>query len=125
MKKTDEGFLDFSDIDPAVDALIGDGKRRKGLRHLGRKERSKKEREQEKQSKRQRVQYDIPFSMRDELAALAKEYDTTASQIVQLAVLKLMDEIESGEIQLENYRVVIKSPVYGFRLEWKKTVAED
>jgi hypothetical protein len=31
-----------------------------------------------------------------------------------------LDEIDSGEIQIEDYREVIQSPTYGYRLEWKK-----
>ena len=85
------------------------------------KEEQKKAKEQERIKKRlpRRATYDLPAGMKDEITEIAKENETTASQVAAFLLnegLKLLDE---GLIDLDEHKEESTS------IRWKYTLRID
>lgn len=82
--------------------------------------RRKKAREQEKIRARrpQRVTYDLPPALRQRIKDLAAEQRLPASQLVTLALLRLLADIDSGRVSLTRYKQPSRSPRYDWNLEF-------
>jgi hypothetical protein len=80
----------------------------------------RKTREQEKirARKAQRVTYDLPPELRQRVKALAEEQRLPASQLVTLALLRLLADHQAGRLVLSRYKRPSRSPRYDWNLEY-------
>jgi len=120
------GFLPFDlenlEPDPAVSALVSRGQAAQAERRLPVKDRKKKARQREKDKAREgkRALYDLPKETLERIQKIAKWHGTTASGVAGLALARLIDDIETGKINLRDYLEPIDSPRYTFRVCLKK-----
>lgn len=119
MKKDTNGFLQGG-IDPAVAAAISGGERRQAERGMSKTERKSVKRERAKAEARRgaRALYDLPPAMIEAVHALAKEYETSASQIAKLAIWMFLNAVRDGDVEILVYRVLAnKNPKYPYVIE--------
>ena len=121
-KNQPNGLTDFGDlggIDPTVDSLITQGERRQADAHLSTKERRKKAKQRERMQQRRefRVTYDLPPSIRNQIARLAEKGKFPASQVAAVLLSEAMKSLEAGEIDLNKYKVPSNSPRYDWNLD--------
>ncbi len=78
----------------------------------------RKAREQQKIRARRpaRVTYDLPPDLRQRVKALAEERGLPASQLVTLALLRFLQDLEQGRVPLESYQQPSRSPRYAWNL---------
>ncbi len=112
-------FGDLGGIDPAVDSLITQGERRQADAHLSTKERRKKAKQRERMQQRRefRVTYDLPPSIRNQVARLAEKGKFPASQLAAVLLAEALKRLEMGEIDLDKYKVPSDSPRYEWNLD--------
>lgn len=112
-------FGDLGGIDPAVDSLITQGERRQADAHLSTKERRKKAKQRERMQQRRefRVTYDLPPSIRNQVAKLAAKGKFPASQLAAVLLAEALKRLEMGEIDLDKYKVPSDSPRYEWNLD--------
>ena len=86
---------------------------------LTRQERRKKIRERKKMQARLkgRATYDLPTAIKERIAHIAAQHQTSASQVAALFLLQALTAFEQGEIDLEGYKVPSNSPRYEWNLE--------
>ena len=100
-KNQQNGLTDFGDlggIDPTVDSLIAQGERRQADAHLSTKERRKKAKQRERMQQRHefRVTYDLPPSIRNQIARLAEKGKFPASQLAAVLLTEALETTGSG-----------------------------
>jgi hypothetical protein len=85
---------------------------------MPRREREKKARERAKiQSRReQRATYDLPPAVRQKLKNLAEEERLPASQLVALALLRFINDLENNRLDLKIFKQPSRSPRYDWNL---------
>lgn len=107
-------------IDPAVAELLTGLERQRSDAALPRKQRERKARERAKiQARRDaRATYDLPPALRERIKELAEEQRVPASQIVTLALARLLDDLECGKVDLGVYKCPSRSPRYDWNLEF-------
>ena len=113
-------------LDPAVADLLTNMEQKQAISHLSRSERRKKNREQEKITARreQRATYDLPPSLRQEVKNLAEKERLPASQLVTLALLRFLNDLEEGEVDLRDYKEPSRSPRYDWNLVFSDEILE-
>jgi hypothetical protein len=96
---------------------------KQSLSHLPRREREKKTREHEKilLRREQRVTYDLPPWLRQRIKELAEMEGIPASQLVTLAMLRFLDDLGRGEVDLAMFKTPSRSPRY----DWNLTLPEE
>ena len=105
-------------LDPVVADLLEGLERKQAETRLPRQEREKKIREREKIASRResRATYDLPPRLRRQVKELADQERVPASQIVTLALLRLMQAIERQEVDLGVFKQPSRSPRYDWNL---------
>jgi hypothetical protein len=118
------GFVDFGEAaqpaaaDPAVSALLGQAERRQAEARLPQREREKKRKERDKIRARRpyHTTYDIPLELRKRIKSLADAEGVPASQLAALALLRFVDDLAQGAIELSAYKSPTRSPRYEWNL---------
>jgi hypothetical protein len=110
-------------LDPAVADLLTNMEQRQAEAQLPRREREKKARERAKilSRREQRATYDLPPIVRQKIKELADSERLPASQLATLALLRFLQEYESGQIDLASYKQPSRSPRY----DWNLVLPED
>ena len=116
MKKQGNGLIDLSGLDPAVASVLGRGQQRQEEARQPLKDRKRQRKEREKMAKRNRVVYDVPQPIEQQLAELAKKEGTSASGLAALAIHRLLEQVEAGELDLDDYKQVIDNPRYEYKI---------
>jgi hypothetical protein len=120
------GFDDLTDVDPAVDSLLGQSQRRQVESHLPKNERSRKKKERERAQKRipGRLGLDLPVELKNHLNALAKKEGVPISQLVAFLLYEPVYLLEHKRISLWGYKSPSTSPKFDSTLDLKRK-AED
>lgn len=105
-------------LDPAVADLLSGLEQKQAETKLPRREREKKVRERAKiQARReQRVTYDLPPHIRQNVKDLAEKEGVPASQLVTLALLRFLQDLDQQQIDLGQYKQPSRSPRYDWNL---------
>lgn len=105
-------------LDPAVADLLSGLEQKQAETKLPRREREKKVRERAKiQARReQRVTYDLPPHIRQNVKDLAEKEGVPASQLVTLALLRFLRDLAQQQIDLGQYKQPSRSPRYDWNL---------
>jgi hypothetical protein len=105
-------------LDPAVADLLTGMEQKQSFQQLSRKERQKKNKEHAKITARreQRATYDLPPAIRTQIKELADNNAVPASQIVTLALARLLIDINGGKVDLGDYKQPSRSPRYEWNL---------
>ena len=122
MSENDAGLTDFHDLgglDPAVDAIIREGSRRRVEARLPLGERRKRVRERQKNKARQgrRAAYDLDPALIKAVKEIAEKHSVSASQIAALLLALGLDELERGEMNINDFKIPSESPRYEWRLD--------
>ncbi len=126
---SDKGFTsfnDFTNVDPAVESLIGQGERRQTESHLPQKERSRKKKEREHAQKRipNRIGLELPVELKSRLEDLAKKEGVPISQLVAFLLLDPVNLLERRRISLWGYKNASHSPKFEFNLDLNRKSQE-
>ncbi len=97
-------------LDPAVSALITEGERRQRRRRMDRVRQAKARRD----AARQRATYDIPKSLQQAIAAVAKEESLSVSGLVSALLADGVRRYRRGEITFYGLKRLSRSP----RCDW-------
>jgi hypothetical protein len=121
-QKREEGLTDFNDLgglDPAVEAIIREGGRRRRESQLPVSERKKRVRERKKSQSRRgrRAVYDLPPDMIAAVKELAEAHRVPASQVAALLLTVGLEALEGGEVDIDAYKVPSDSPRYEWNLD--------
>ncbi len=105
-------------LDPAVADLLSGLEQKQAETKLPRREREKKVRERAKiQARReQRVTYDLPPRIRQNVKDLAEKEGIPASQLVTLALLRFLRDLAQQQVDLGQYKQPSRSPRYDWNL---------
>jgi hypothetical protein len=105
-------------LDPAVADLLNGMEKRQAESQLPRRQREKLAKERAKiQARRpQRATYDLPPTVRNLVRELAEEEGVPASQLVTLALLRFLQEYQSGQVRLGEFKHPSRSPRYDWNL---------
>lgn len=105
-------------LDPAVADLLSGLEQKQAETKLPRREREKKVRERAKiQARReQRVTYDLPPHIRQNVKDLAEKEGVPASQLVALALLRFLRDLAQQQVDLGQYKQPSRSPRYDWNL---------
>jgi hypothetical protein len=105
-------------LDSAVSDLLSSMEQRQVESQLPRRAREKKARERAKiQSRReQRATYDLPPDVREKIKKMAEQERLPASQLVTLALLRFMHDLEDNTVDLSVYKQPSRSPRYDWNL---------
>ncbi|NMC80637.1 MAG: hypothetical protein GYA59_14845 [Chloroflexi bacterium] len=105
-------------LDPAVADLLSGLEQKQAETKLPRREREKKVRERAKiQARReQRVTYDLPPHIRQNVKDLAEKEGVPASQLVALALLRFLRDLAQQQVDLGQYKQPSRSPRYDCNL---------
>lgn len=117
MRKNADGFIE---LDPAIAATLSQGERRQAERGMNKAERKSAKRERAKAEARRgaRALYDLAPTMIEAVQTLAREYETSASQIAKLAIWMFLNAVRDGEVDIRAYRVLAnKNPKYPYVIE--------
>ena len=112
-------FVHFDDqIDPAVRALVGEGKRRKEEASLPPKARRKKAKERKKAEKRydRRVNWDLTPKLKARIKKIAGEHEVPESQLAIVLLEEALELLAAGQIDLESKKTPSDSPRYMWNL---------
>ena len=127
--KRDKSKRQSVPIDPALETHIGSSseegqgsdpiygdiaRRRARMRNMTPYQRRKAQRDAE----RVKATYDLPESIKKQVDQVAKQHGVPKSHVVALGLVRLMKDIETGEIDLELYKVTSKN----VRFEWFLTL---
>jgi hypothetical protein len=120
------GFDDLTDVDPAVESLLGQGQRRQEESHLPKNERSRKKKERERAQKRipGRIGLDLPVELKHHLNTLAQKEGVPISQLVAFLLYEPVYLLEHKRISLWGYKTASTSPKFDSNLDLKRK-AED
>jgi hypothetical protein len=114
MKRDDQGFLrPAGDIDPAVDATLSAGHQRQANAHLSKRERDRRERQRIKaqNAKPRRLELLIDPETKAWLVEQSSDLGCTTSSLVEFAIRFLQDQIENGEVDLQQFSEPSKSAI--------------
>jgi hypothetical protein len=113
-------------LDPAVADLLSVMEQKQSNQQLSRRERQKKNKEHAKITARreQRVTYDLPPAMRQAIKDLAEHHSVPASQIVTLALARLIQEINAGSVEISDFKQPSRSPRYDWNLVFPEALLE-
>lgn len=116
--KDEDGFLDLSGLDPAVEAALGSGRKKADEARLPRRERKARAKARAKQEQRKGKQalYDLDVEVKDAVAELAEELHTTASQVANVLLAAGLELVERGALDLRAYQSPSSSPRYDYVL---------
>lgn len=115
-------FVDFgqelTQSDPAVNLLLQRTEQRHQEARLSPKERERKKKEREKIRARRpfHTTYDIPVELRERIKELAEAHGVPASQIATLGLLRFVEDLARGRVDLTPYKTPSRSPRYDFNL---------
>jgi len=118
MAKDRTGF-----IDPSVAALLGAGDRRNDERSMPKAEKARKKKARSRQEERngRRAVYDLEPDLIALVKKLADEQGTTASMVAGILLHYGVDAIESGDLDLREYRhLLAANPRYEAELVWEE-----
>jgi hypothetical protein len=120
------GFDDLTDVDPAVESLLGQGQRRQEESHLPKNERSRKKKDRERAQKRipGRIGLDLPVELKHHLNTLAQKEGVPISQLVAFLLYEPVYLLEHKRISLWGYKTASTSPKFDSNLDLKRK-AED
>ena len=111
-------------LDPVVADLLSGMEQKQAEAQLPRREREKKVRERAKiQARRdQRATYDLPPGLRSRVKELAEEERLPASQLVTLALIRFIADLDAKRVDLSEFKQPSRSPRYDWNLvlpeEW-------
>lgn len=116
MKGDFVGFED--DLDPAVASSFGEAKQRHTDAKLSPKVRKKKAaaRAKDKARLERRVNWEIPTEIKQRVKAIAAEHGVPESQVAALLIIGGLCRLETGEIDLDDYKTLSDSPRYDANL---------
>lgn len=97
-------------FDPAVDAILNDGKRRNQWREMTKAQRDKARRD----AKRQRVCLELDPRVVEAVALIARAEGCSPAAAFNLLVSKALPQYLTGEIKFEDYHQVSNSPRWGW-----------
>ena len=105
-------------LDPAVADLLANMEQKHADSQLTRSERKKRNRERAKIAARreQRATYDLPPSLRQSIKVMAEKERLPASQLVTLALIRFLEDIKAGEVDLSEFKEPSSSPRYDWNL---------
>ena len=105
-------------LDPAVADLLSNMEQKHTDSQLSRSDRRKRNREREKIAARRdaRVTYDLPPALRQHIKKMAEKERLPASQLVTLALIRFIEDLKHGEIDLGIYKEPSDSPRYDWNL---------
>ena len=104
-------------LDPAVEAVLGDGARRSRERRMGRAERRKVGRDRE----RSKATFDLPEWLVERIQARAAGASCSMSGLAGFLLAAGLRELEAGRLDLDGHLQPSRSP----RFEWVVEVRED
>ncbi len=107
-------------LDPAVADLLSGMERRKAETQLPRQQREKKAKERAKISSRRelRATYDLPPMLRQRIKDLADRERLPASQLVSLALIRFLNDLDSGAVDVDSLKQPSRSPRYDWNLDF-------
>lgn len=107
-------------LDPAVADLLSGMERRKAETQLPRQQREKKARERAKITSRRelRATYDLPPMLRQRIKDLADQERLPASQLVSLALIRFLNDLDSGAVDVDALKQPSRSPRYDWNLDF-------
>ena len=121
-------FIDFDNLedlepDPAVNSLLTKGRRRQEEARLSPKERQKRAKERSKARGRNRVMYDLPPAISERIKQIAtgERFNCPESQVAAVLLAAGLAQLESGQLDLERFKRVSRSPRYTFTLRLEGT----
>ena len=120
VNKQGNGLIDLSGLDPAVASVLGRGQQRQEEQRKPAADRKRQRKEREKMAKRNRVVWDVPEQLALQLNVLAKKEGTSASGLAQLAIHRLLEQVDAGELDLDDYKQVIDNPRYEYKITFTK-----
>lgn len=105
-------------IDPSVAEILDSMQKKIANAQLPRKKREKLAKEKAKMDARRdfRVTYDLPPNLRQTISVLAETEGVPASQIVALALIRLLNDIDKKQISLEAFKEPSRSPRYDYNI---------
>lgn len=112
-------FVRFDDeIDPAVQALVGEGKRRKEEASRPLKAHQKKAKERKKAEKRydRRVNWDLTPRLKTRIKKIANEHEVPESQLAIVLLEEALALLDAGQIDLNSRKMPSDSPRYTWNL---------
>jgi hypothetical protein len=116
---SEQKFIRRPVIDPAVAELLAGMEHKQAISQLPRRKREKYAREHAKIEARrdQRVTYDLPRLLKDKIREMAEEHNLPASQLAALALIRFLDDMSRGKIDLESMKEPSRSPRYDWNLK--------
>ena len=123
---SDERLARKQVLDPSVADLLSNMEQKYTESQLTRSERRKRNRERAKIAARResRVTYDLPPALRQHMMKLAEKERLPASQLVTLALIRFLEDLKSGQIDLGIYKEPSQSPRYDWNLVFPNDMIE-
>ncbi len=111
-------------LDPAVADLLSGMERRKAETQLPRQQREKKAKERAKITSRreQRATYDLPPQLRQRIKDLADRERLPASQLVSLALIRFLNDLDNGTVDVDAMKQPSRSPRYDWNLNFPENL---
>ncbi len=103
------------------DPIYGNLDRRRKVRNLTDYQRRKMERD----AKRVKVTIEMSLSLKQSFETAYKDAEVPPSDLVGLLLYLGIEAIESGQINLDDYKYSSNLPRYRYRLLWEKASEED
>lgn len=115
---SDDKLIRKQVLDPSVADLLSNMEQKHADTLLSRSERKKRNRERAKIAARResRVTYDLPPALRQHISALAEKERLPASQLVTLALIRFLEDMKKGQVELGIYKEPSQSPRYDWNL---------
>jgi len=123
---SDEKLIRKKVLDPSVADLLSNMEQKHADSLLTRSERKKRNRERAKIAARResRVTYDLPPKLRQHIMGLAEKERLPASQLVTLALIRFLDDLKKGQVDLGIYKEPSQSPRYDWNLVFPEEMLE-
>ncbi|MCE5209807.1 MAG: hypothetical protein LLG42_16070 [Chloroflexi bacterium] len=123
---SDEKLIRKKVLDPSVADLLSNMEQKHADSLLTRSERKKRNRERAKIAARResRVTYDLPPVLRQHIMGLAEKERLPASQLVTLALIRFLDDLKKGQVDLGIYKEPSQSPRYDWNLVFPEEMLE-
>ncbi len=106
-------------LDPAVADVMESMQKKILNAQLPRKKREQLARERAKIEARRdsRTTYDLPPELREAVRTLAEEQGVPASQLASLALIRFMEDVAAGKVDLDSMKEPSRSPRYDWNLK--------
>jgi hypothetical protein len=116
---SDDKYARRPAIDSSVAEILDSMQRKMATSQLPRRKREQvaKERAKIEARRDQRVTYDLPRLLKEKIRVMAEEHNLPASQLATLALVRFLDDMERGKIDLESMKVASRSPRYDWNLK--------